>query len=123
MKRTLLAAFAIFTLLLAACGASSPTSSTSGSGTQAVPVTGSAAKVIINNFAFDPATITIKVGQTVTWTNQDTPAHTVVADDNSWKSPDISTGSSFSHTFTTAGTFSYHCSIHPKMKAVVIVTP
>jgi len=86
-------------------------------------VTGNEAKVTISNFAFDPATITIKAGQTVVWTNHDTAAHTVVADDNSWASPNISKGSTYSHTFTTAGTVTYHCSIHPNMKATVIVQP
>ncbi len=84
---------------------------------------GSQAKVTISNFTFDPTVVTIKAGQSVVWTNQNSVAHTVVADDNSWKSPNIAQGSTFSQTFTTAGTFAYHCSIHPNMKATVVVTP
>jgi len=124
MKKTFFVALAIAAILLAACGPSAPSTSGTGSkGNQGVPVTAGEAKVSISNFAFSPAVITIKAGQTVVWTNEDTVAHNVVADDNSWKSPDISNGATFSHTFTAAGTYSYHCSIHPKMKAIVMVTP
>lgn len=121
MRKPIIVILTFLALLLSACGSAPTIAPTTGA--PAVPVTGNGAKVTISNFAFDPATITIKAGQTVTWTNQDTVAHTVVADDNSWKSPDINNGASFSHTFTTAGTYAYHCSIHPKMKATVIVTP
>ena len=122
MKKTLIASLFILAILLSACGAAaSPT--TSPAGTPVIPQTGSQAKVTISNFAFDPAVVTIKAGQTVVWTNQDSAAHTVVADDNGWKSPTIAQGSTFSQTFTTAGTFAYHCSIHPTMKATVVVTP
>jgi plastocyanin len=58
----------------------------------------------------------------VTWTNRQ-PAiqHTVTADDGSFGSDPLSTGSSFSHVFATAGTYSYHCSIHPAMIGTVVV--
>ena len=86
-------------------------------------VSGNETKINISGFAFDPATITIKVGQTVTWTNQDSVVHTVVASDNSWSSDSLETGASFSHTFDTAGTFTYICGVHPSMKGTVIVQP
>ncbi len=121
MKKILPAALLMLTILLTACA--SPAATSSGRGTPGIPVTGNEAKVSISGFAFNPATITIKVGQTVTWTNQDTAAHNIVADDNSWSSPSIAQGASYSHTFTTTGTFPYHCSIHPFMKATVIVQP
>jgi plastocyanin len=76
--------------------------------------------VEIKNFAFDPETVTIAVGQTVTWTNQDSVVHTVVGD-GGLDSGDLSKGDSYSKTFDTAGTFDYHCSIHPQMKGQVIV--
>ena len=76
--------------------------------------------VEIKNFAFEPKTITIKVGRTVTWTNQDSAAHTV-AGDGGIDSGDLSKGKSYSKTFDTEGTFDYHCSIHPQMKGQVIV--
>lgn len=78
------------------------------------------ASVDIKNFAFEPKTVTIKLGQTVTWTNQDSAAHTVVGD-GGIDSGDLSKGKSYSKTFDTEGAFNYHCSIHPQMKGQVIV--
>jgi plastocyanin len=78
------------------------------------------ASVEIKNFAFEPKTVTIKVGQTVTWTNQDSATHTV-AGDGGIDSGDLSKGKSYSKTFDTEGAFDYHCSIHPSMTGQVIV--
>ncbi len=87
------------------------------------PVTPSAAAVEIKNFAFSPATLTIKTGTKVTWTNNDSVPHTVTADSGSLlQSPTLSPGQSYSVTFTSAGTVSYHCRIHPMMKGQVVVT-
>ena len=83
------------------------------------PVAGGAS-VVMKNFAFDPKTVTIKVGQTVTWTNQDSATHTVTGD-GGIDSGDLPKGQSYSKTFDTAGTFNYHCSIHPSMTGQVIV--
>ena len=89
--------------------------------TQAATTPGAqGASVEIKNFAFEPKTVTIKVGQAVTWTNQDSAAHTV-AGDGGIDSGDLSKGKSYSKTFDTEGTFDYHCSIHPQMKGQVIV--
>jgi len=78
--------------------------------------------VNINNFAFSPSSLTIKQGDTVVWTNSDTPTHTITSDIGSeLASNEIAAGQTFSHTFNTAGTFSYHCSIHSSMKATIIV--
>ncbi|MGC8634419.1 MAG: cupredoxin domain-containing protein [Candidatus Limnocylindrales bacterium] len=86
------------------------------------PATGAQAAVSISNFAFVPATITVKVGTRVTWTNRQTGIqHTVTADNGSFGSGDLSTGSSFSYVFTRAGTYAYHCAIHPFMTGRVIV--
>jgi amicyanin len=84
--------------------------------------TGDSNTVTIKGFAFNPATLTVKVGTTVTWTNEDTASHTVVSDVGSEIASDsLSTGQSYSHTFSTAGTFDYHCSVHPSMKAKIVV--
>jgi amicyanin len=83
-------------------------------------VTGPA--VSITNFAFDPATLTVPVGATVTWTNRDEEPHTVVANDGSFHSPGLGTNSTYSFTFPTAGSFDYICSIHPFMHGTVVVT-
>ena len=63
----------------------------------------------------------MKAGTAVTWTNNDTVGHTVTADDGSFKSSTIASGTTFSQTFATAGTFTYHCSIHTSMTATVTV--
>jgi plastocyanin len=80
--------------------------------------------VTISGFAFSPASITVPVGTKVTWTNQDTATHNIISDDGStFSSPGVPNGGTFSFTFTAAGTFAYHCGIHPSMKGTVIVTP
>jgi plastocyanin len=91
------------------------------------PATGSPAPVggdavSIDNFAFAPATLTVRAGSTVTWTNHDEEPHTVAATDGSFHSPGMGTGATYSHTFPTAGTFDYVCSIHPSMHGTVVVT-
>jgi plastocyanin len=91
-------------------------------GADAVPVAGNA--VAIKNFAFAPAALTVKVGTTVTWTNQDSDAHTVTSQNNGGPlaSAALSTGQTYSFTFTKAGTYAYLCTIHPFMTATVTVT-
>ena len=77
--------------------------------------------VTIANFAFSPSPLQVKVGDKVTWTNTDGEAHSVQADDGSFKSDDLDTGVTFSETFTKAGTFSYVCGIHSFMKGTIVV--
>lgn len=82
-------------------------------------------KIDIKNFAFSPAAITVKKGTRVTWTNQDSAKHSVVPDTESadFKASELlAQGATYSVTFNTVGTFTYHCSVHPNMKASVIVT-
>jgi len=121
MKKILPVMLILLALLLAACGADKATPPVQAS--PVVPVTGNVVTVDIRSFAFEPATITIKAGQTVTWTNHDGTAHTVAADDKSWKSDNLDQNGTFSHTFTSAGTFTYHCSLHLEMKGTVVVQP
>jgi plastocyanin len=78
-------------------------------------------EVKIDNFTFAPAELTVMVGTTITWTNRDDIPHTVVSTDKVFKSKVLDTDEKFSFTFTTAGTFSYFCSIHPKMTGKVAV--
>jgi plastocyanin len=61
------------------------------------------------------------VNGTVNWVNSDSIAHTSTANDGSWASATLSPGQTFSRTFTAAGTFPYHCAIHPNMVGTVIV--
>jgi plastocyanin len=80
---------------------------------------GTTATVTIDNDAFNPTTITIAAGQTVTFTNRDDEAHTVTADDRSYDSKPMR--GTFRHRFTKRGRYAYHCEIHPFMHGVVIV--
>jgi plastocyanin len=79
------------------------------------------AEVKIDNFVFGPQTITVPVGSTVTWTNKDDIPHTTVSTDGVFKSKVMDTDEKFSFTFTKAGTYSYFCSVHPKMTGKVVV--
>ncbi|GAC1349608.1 MAG: hypothetical protein NVSMB27_24330 [Ktedonobacteraceae bacterium] len=125
-------------IVLAACGGSTSGGSTP-TPTQAgnTPTTGTTAKpsgptkaiaidTSTGSFGFNPTTITITVGTTVTWTNTTGAPHTVTSDDGKTFDSGINTpisanGGTFSFTFTKAGTFAYHCQIHPFMKATIIV--
>jgi len=79
-------------------------------------------EIKISNFAFSPSTITIKKGDTIKWTNLDSVRHTVTSDSgNELNSNLLSNGESYSNTFSQTGTFNYHCTPHPSMKARVIV--
>jgi plastocyanin len=87
-----------------------------------IPVKASKAEVVIDNFSFSPKTFTVPAGATVTWTNHDNVPHVVTsADDQFKKSLVLKTGQRFSDTFATAGSYSYFCSIHPRMTAQIIV--
>jgi len=79
------------------------------------------AEVKIDNFSFTPASITVPVGTEVTWTNRDDIPHNVVSEDHSMKSKVLDTDEKFTFTFTKPGTYSYFCSLHPKMKGTVVV--
>jgi plastocyanin len=77
--------------------------------------------VVIQGMAFNPLTITVSAGTSITWTNKDAVAHTVTSNTGIFDSGSISTNGTFSYTFNTAGTFPYHCTVHPYMTATVIV--
>jgi plastocyanin len=90
--------------------------------TPAVAQPATTASVTIDGYAFHPPTLRIEVGTTVKWTNHQNITHTVTANNGSFNSGDIAPGHSFSHMFTSAGKFPYHCMIHPFMHGTVIVT-
>jgi plastocyanin len=74
----------------------------------------------IDNFVFEPAQLTVKAGQTVTWTNRDDIPHTVVCA-GKFRSKTMDTDGTFSFTFTSAGEYKYFCSLHPHMTGVIKV--
>jgi plastocyanin len=121
----------VLTIAFGACGGSksdsgtaakagaSPTTAASGSATADASASGDA--VQIKDFAFHPDKLTVKVGTEVTWTNDDTFAHTVTADDKSFDSKNIDPKGTFKQKFEKAGTYKYICNIHNSMMATVTV--
>jgi plastocyanin len=130
-------------LLLAACGGSSSTGGTSPTATTAptaaptntvpapsgpqaaVSVTTSGGAYGGGNFGFSPSSLSIKAGTTVTWTDMTGAPHTVTSDAGdpaSFNGSLSGDGATFGFTFTTPGTYKYHCSIHPYMTATITVT-
>jgi plastocyanin len=75
----------------------------------------------LGNRAYTPAELDVTVGTTVTWTNTDATTHTSTSDVPGWNSGNVRPGGQFSRTFETAGTFGYHCTIHPGMVGRVVV--
>ena len=84
---------------------------------QAAPAT-----VHISNFTFGPQVLKVRVGQTVTWVNDDDIPHVVAAVDHGFKSKVLDTGGRFSFTFAKAGEVAYFCSLHPHMTGKIVVT-
>lgn len=78
-------------------------------------------EISIKDRKFTPAKVTIKVGETVLWTNHDHMDHTVDAKDNSFSSGTIKSGKTYEFTFKKAGEFAYDCTLHPRMKGTVVV--
>ena len=93
----------------------------SGCTQQQTPPPATGKTITIKNFAFDPATLTIKVGENVTWTNEDSASHKVKEVNGIFESSTLGNGQSFTYIFTTAGTYNYTCTIHPSMKGTVFV--
>ena len=133
-RRTLILVGALSILLVVGVLAASCGGGTGGTGTTATtggatttagtPTTaggGGGAQVVMKGFAFDPASMTIKAGESVTWTNQDPADHTVVADKGEFKSSTLANGATFTFKFDQAGTYAYHCGIHPSMTGTVVV--
>ena len=87
----------------------------------AAPASAADHHVMIEQYAYGPANLNVDQGDTVTWTNHDSVEHDVVVTSGpaSFRSPMLSQGESWSHTFTTPGSYSYICSIHPEMRASV----
>jgi plastocyanin len=127
-RRLLVGIIAVLAALttVAACGSDSsgggapPATATESASSGSAPA-GGGSTVEIMNFMFMPGSLTVPVGTTVTWKFDDSTDHTVSADDNSFASSPMANGQTFTHAFSTAGTVAYHCSIHPFMKATIIV--
>lgn len=129
IRFTLVAALSV---LAAACGSDYSSPSTSPSPTPAptpAPADGGPASTItipmgaetLGNRAYNPGNLDISVGSTVTWTNTDSTSHTSTSNASGWDSGIIAPGRQFSFTYQTAGSFPYHCAIHPGMTGTVTV--
>jgi plastocyanin len=113
------------TLLAGACGGGTsgpspvpmPSPGPAGSTAITIPIGAST----LGNRAFNPAQLDVSVGTSVTWTNNDSTAHTTTSDEAGWNSGTLQPRAQFSTTFANAGTFRYHCAIHPDMVGIVVV--
>jgi plastocyanin len=109
-------------IIAASCNGTGPSAYGASASTAATTTAATATNAAtIKGFSFQPDVLKVKVGAKVTWTNDDTVAHTVTADTNSFASGNLQPGGSFSFTFTRPGTYAYHCSIHPSMHGSVVV--
>jgi plastocyanin len=106
-------------VMIAGCASYTSPSPTPSSSAQTS--TASQNSISIKGLAFNPASLTIVKGASVTWTNDDSTTHTVTSDTGAFESGNLSPGNSFTHQFNDAGTFPYHCSIHTFMKGTITV--
>ena len=122
----LLAACLALGFVVAGCGGDDDNGDSGGSDTKEQPAPaakGGSTEVSMKDIKFNPSEVTVKVGDTVTWTNDDSVGHDVTAD--SFKSGDaggLQNGATFKHTFDKAGAFDYVCTVHPGMEGTVKVT-
>jgi plastocyanin len=131
MHRQRIAAIAMAAAFaFAACGGgASPTpagsaATTSPASSAATTSPAADGAVAIAGFAFDPPSLTVKVGSSVTWTNEDAAAHTVAWSDGTPGSGTLTKGGDpYARTFDQPGTFAYACGIHPSMKGTIVVEP
>jgi len=115
------ALFILVSMFAAACGSSSSSSTTAPTTNTGTPVSIVSGSSTLTTTAYSPNPVTVAVGGTVTWKNNDSVTHNSVATNGAWNSGNIAPGGSFSMTFPSAGSFPYHCSIHPGMVGTVTV--
>ena len=115
--------FLAFAIGLASCKSSTspaaPTPAANG-GAQAQRTISIPASDIYGSTNYSPRTVTVQIGGSVVWTNKDGGKHTTVSDTGLWTS-DIAPGADFTRTFPTAGTYNFHCSLHPGMTGTITV--
>lgn len=125
MRRILVALCAVLALTLgvAACGGDDDSSGGGSTSTSAAATSGGGVTIKMQNIQFAPKDTTVKVGQKVTWTNDDSTDHNVTADSGAdFKSKDFGSGGTFEFTPDKAGTIKYECTLHPGMTATLNVT-
>jgi plastocyanin len=115
-------------LVVAGCASGAATSAPASGGTESAAAGGpctpsteiGTVAVDISGFAF-PAEVEAEAGETISWTNNDAAQHTVTLDDGSCTTPQFSTDATGSLTFTQAGTYAYHCNVHPNMTGRIVI--
>jgi plastocyanin len=116
----------VTSICITACGSgggspstpsATPTPAPAGSTTAAIPSGAST----LTTTAFGANPLTISVGTTISWLNDDSTTHTSTADGNQWTSGDIPPGGRFNFTFASVGRFAYHCQLHPGMTGTIVV--
>ena len=143
MRRLPVLAFTLFALLaLSACASSTGTAAPAATAPSAAPAASepaasapaaggggcstsseaAAVTVQIANFAFDPPEATAKVGETIGWTNADSTPHTASTDDGGCDTGNIAQNATAGLVFDAAGTYAYHCKIHPNMTGTITIT-
>jgi plastocyanin len=125
MRGILLALCAVVALAAAGCGGGDDnggSTSSAPASTSSSSSSGGGVAIKMQNIAFDPKAVTVKVGQKITWTNDDSTDHNVTADSGAdFKSDNIGKGATFEFTPDKAGTIKYECTIHPGMTATITV--
>lgn len=107
----------LIAVVITGCGKTTTTPATST--TSNSNTTGQANTVTIKNFAFEPATLTVKPGTVVTWTNQDSAIHKIKSP--SFNSSDLKQGETFQFQFNDPGAYGYSCAINPSMNGKIMV--
>lgn len=125
---TLITLFAIVAIVVVAglmINRNNSPANSNDAGTQVQTNNTATAEIAIKDFAFAASTVTVKAGTKVTWTNNDSTAHTATSIGNAPESFDsglLDQGKSFSMTFTKTGTYEYKCTPHPDMRGTIVVT-
>ena len=109
LKRSKLKFALILTLAICGVAVTSRTSATNSN------------EIVIKNFSFEPATLTVKVGTPVTWVNNDDEPHTATATDKRFNSKTLDNGDRFSQELNAPGVYNYYCALHPHMTGKIIV--
>jgi plastocyanin len=131
LKGTFITALILLTALIAGCGGESSVrdnqGGTAGNATQATGNTAAPhlapVQIVIDNFSYSPAEVTIPAGTKVTWVNHDDVPHTATSSrmPRLFNSKTLDTDEEFSFVFTAPGAYDYFCALHPKMTARIIV--